>query len=233
MNKIHDNGVNQGIAGDIVHLMNVIGNLHLHVSGEGKVDFLGGAGPTNGWVGMASSVISGDTGCMKPYDDNPKCALDAVIEYLRYLVPVPHLNSSEYEKFTPTKEKWEEFITTIETEMKALKEADYKVKYSFKMVKDGETIVVVTMKPLCNAFVVGEFRATRNFIYIGEIQDYDQPMTNAVVITCEDKDFTIQFENLIYYRNRKHRHPRKSDYLLKDPDSDKYVVLPQEDYSIH
>lgn len=233
MIKIHDNSVNQGVADDIVHLMNTIGNLHLHVSGEAKVDFRGGAGPTNGWAGLVSTIISGDTGCMKSYDNNPKCALDAVIEYLRYLEPVPHLNSSEYEEFVPSKEEWDTFVDDIETSMKGLKVSDYEIKYHFGLTKNGVVVTTVTLKPLCNVFVVGEFRATRNFNYIGEIQDYDQPMTNAVVIRCEDEDHTIQFENLTYYRSRKHRWPRKGDYLLKDPNSDKYVVLPQEDYSIH
>lgn len=233
MIKIHDDYVNQGVATDIIHLMNVIGNLHLHVSGEAKVDFLGGVGNTNGWASLVSTIISGDTGCVKPYDGNPKCALDAAIGYLRFMTPVPHLNSSEYEEFVPTKEEWEAFIVTIETEMKALKETEYKVKYSFEMVKDDKVIVTVTLKPLCNVFVVGEFQATRKYNYIGEVQDYDQPMTNAIVISCEGKDHTIKFEHLIYYRSRKHRFPRKGDYLLKDPDSENYVVLPQEDYSIH
>lgn len=234
MIKTHEDATNQTIATDIIHLMNTIGNLHLHVSGEAKVDFRGGVGLTNGWAGLVSTIISGDTGCMKPYDGNPKCALDAVIKYLRYLEPAPHLNSSEYEEFVPSKEEWDKFVDSIETEMKALKVTDYAVKYSFELINsDGELVATVTLKPLCNVFVVGEFRATRKYTYIGEIQDYDQPMSNAVVITCEGEDHTIQFENLIYYRNRKHRWPRKKDYLLKDPDSDKYVVLPQEDYSIH
>lgn len=233
MIKVHDNGVNQGVADDIVHLMNTIGNLHLHVSGEAKVDFRGGVGTTSGWAGMVSTIVSGDVGCMKPYDNNPKCALDAVLRYLRQLEPVPHLNSSMFEEHVPSKEEWEEFVTGIETDMKGLKVSDYVVKYTFKLNKNGVDVVVVTLKPLCNTFVVGEFRATRKYDFIGEIGDYDQPMTNAVVITCEGKDHTIQFENLSYYRSRKHRWPRKGDYLLKDPDSDKYVVLPQEDYSIH
>lgn len=235
MIKTHEDDINQDIATDIIHLMNTIGNLHIHVSGEGKVDFVGGAGDSSGWCGMVSTIISGDAGCMKPYDNNPKCALDAAIKFLRYLEPVPHLNSSINDKHVPTLKAWLDQVSIIETKLKALKETDYSVKYVYeiKLEEEGEPVIVITLKPLSNVFVVGEFQATRKFDYIGEIQDYDQPMSNAVVITCEDKDFTIQFENLIYYRNRKHRWPRKKDYLLKDPDSDKYVVLPQEDYSIH
>lgn len=171
---------------------------------------------------------------MKPYDNNPKCALDVIIEYLRYMELVPHLNSSEYEKFVPSKEEWKDFIDTIETEMKALKVTDYKGEYTFTFSNANKVpLVTVNLKPLCNVFVVGEFRATRNFNYIGKIQNIDESTTNAIVITCEDKDFTIQSEDLVYYRNRKYKNPRKGDYLLKDPDSDKYVVIPQEDYSIH
>lgn len=42
MAKIHDDSTNQVIADDINHLINIIGDIHLHISGEGKVDFLGG-----------------------------------------------------------------------------------------------------------------------------------------------------------------------------------------------
>lgn len=230
------NEVNQQIASELLRLNHSFGNLYLHISGEGKVDFRGATGDNCGWVGMLKVIISGDIGCMTPYDDSyDVCALDNALELLYGLDTCPHLNSSANEKYVPSAEEWKKFVDSIKEELKNLTVTTYKSSYKFKLTRDEtgeEPVVTVRIEPLCNAYVAGEFNAADKYEYLGVIEDYDQPKINHcwIVVNGEAID-DIEMERVIHFRHRNY-HPRKGDYLLYDAEKNIYVVLPQEDYHI-
>lgn len=222
---------NEQIATELVDLMHSFGNLLVHVSGEGKVDYrISGMG--SGWLGMIKVILSGDVGCMKPYKGYDTCAFDQAIEYLLSLEMVPHLNSSINEKYTVTPEAWNKFVLGIKEECSFVGRAQ--PKYFFKLLaEDGKTVVTtVSLEPLCNEFVVGEFQAGKQYEFIGVITDYDQPKINSCFINVEEKEYEIELAKLIHFRHRKFL-PGKGDYLLHSPEKGLYVILPKEDYSIH
>lgn len=223
---------NELIRSELIKVMSLIGDLWIHVNGEGKIDFAD-VFKRPAHAAMVQSIIAGDIGCLTPYEGYEDCALGNAIDLLYQMDPVPHLNSSAFEKYVPTIEEWKEFVDSIKKHMEDLSESSYQIKYTFELKKEGEVIATVVMKPICNAFVVGEYSAGNKYELLGEMDDYDQPMIDNVVITIDGKDITIPNNKLTYYRNRIRRFPRKGDYLLRDLKSDNYLVLPQEDYSIH
>lgn len=227
--------INRDISKQLIRLMSIIGNLHVHVSGEAKVDFRGGFGQGNAWIGMTSTIISGDMGCLRPYDKYPTCALDSALDFLYGLECVPHLNSSIFEEHVPDAEQWKLFVNEIEQVMKNLVDENYKKVYMFELkVEDAkEPSVIVTLKPLCNEFVSGEFVAANKYSFLGEISDFDQPKIKSCFIVVEGKEHEIELEKLVHFRNKALWAPEKGDYLLKDEETGIYVVLPKEDYSIH
>lgn len=228
---------NRQLSAELLNLMSKIGNLHLHVSGEGKVDFLGEG--TKGWVGMYSVIYSGDIGCLIPYENYPKCALDNAVEALGALECLPHLNSSINEKYTPDSDQWAKFVLDIKQYFIDMKPGEEKAQYQFKLELAGDDdvllppSVVVTLKPLCNEFVVGEFNATKKYNYIGQITDFDQPKIKNCFIVAEEKEYEIELDKLLHFRNKSRWEPSKGDYLLFNPETSIYVILPKEDYSIH
>lgn len=223
---------NDIIRSELITLMSRIGDLWIHVNGEGKIDF-SDTFKQPATVAMVQYIIAGDIGCLTPYEGYNDCALGNALNLLYQMDPVPHLNSSAFEKYVPTVEEWKEFVDSIKKHMTELSDSSYQVKYLFELKKEGEVIATVVLKPICNAFVVGEYQASNKYEFIGEIEDYDQPMIDNVIITADKKDFTIPNSKLTYYRNRIRWFPRKGDYLLRDTRSDNFLVLPQEDYSIH
>lgn len=224
--------INEALNEEILRLNHTFGNLLVHVSGEGKVDFRA-AGQGSGWLGMIKVIYSGDVGCMKPYKGHDTCAFDQAIEFLMDLDMVPHLNSSINEEYTVSPEVWRKFIQDIKEECSFV--GNPKPKYTFELKQeDGDKVVTtITLEPLCNEFVVGEVTAAKHAEFIGIIKDYDQPKINTCFIVAEDKEYEIDMDNLIHFRHRKFI-PRPGDYLLKHQDKiDVFIVLPQEDYSIH
>lgn len=223
--------INKDISDTLIHLTNTFGNLLVHVSGEGKIDFQ--QKESSSWLGMVKYIISGDIGCMKPYKGFDVSAFDQAIEYLLALENLPHLNSSINEEYVVSSEKWREFILGIKEDLSFV--GSYKKKYFYEL-KGGDSgdviVATISIEPLVNRFVVGEFNAAKNLEFLGELDDYDQPMIKSAVITINGEDMTIGLERLIHFRGRKYQ-PRKGDYLLYDKEKDYYVILPQEDYSIH
>lgn len=236
MSAIDMEVINKDISTELIRLMSRIGNLHVHVSGEGKVDFRGALN-NSAWVGMLSTIISGDIGCMRPYDKYPTCALDNALDFLYNLECAPHLNMGGNEDHVPSTERWQTFIDGIREELTNLTEASYKKQYTYTLFKgdlvDNEVLVTVTIKPLCNEFVVGEYIAANTYNLVGEIEDFDQPKIKSCFITANGEDLEIELDKLIHYRNKKWFQPDKGDYLLHDEKSGVYVILPKEDYSFH
>lgn len=223
--------INRQIGEELVRLMHSFGNLFVHVSGEGKIDFrMEGMG--SAWAGMIKTIISGDIGCMKPYKGFEVCALDQAIDYLINLELAPHMNLSTNEEWVVTPDVWQAFIMEIKDECTFIGKP--KPKYLFELKSlDGETVIAtVAIEPLCNEFVVGEFNAAKSAEFVGEIEDYDQPKIKSCFIRVNGDELEIELDKLIYYRHRKYQ-PRKGDYLLKDVESGYHFILPQEDYSIH
>jgi hypothetical protein len=221
---------NRTISEDLIMLTNTIGNLLIHVSGEGKVDFRQKEGP--GWLSMIKYIISGDIGCMRPYKGYDTCAFEQAIEWLLNLESVPHLNSSVFEEYVVEPEKWREFVLGIKEDLSFV--GAFKKQYIYEL-KGGplgdDVIAVIKLEPLVNAFVTGEFQATRKMEFMGQMEDYDEEL-KFITPTINGKDLKIDRERLVIFRGPKFR-PRKGDYLLFDEEGNYYVILPQEDYSIH
>ncbi|QYN79927.1 hypothetical protein PQD71_gp034 [Kosakonia phage Kc263] len=228
--------LNELVSDELKRLMHRFGNLLVHVSGEGKVDFRGATGDNCGWIGMSKTIISGDLGCMTPYSGFDTCALDVALDFLYNLDLAPHLNSSINEEFVPAPEEWRKFIDGIKVELKNLLEPNFKMRYTFTLYNDEEQkvpVATVRLEPLCNAFVIGEFNAAGKHEYLGVIEDYDQPKINHCWITVNGSTIDdIELKRIIHFRHRRYQ-PRKGDYLLYDAEKDVYIILPQEDYNIH
>lgn len=227
--------LNKTISNDITKLTHRIGNLFIHLSGEGKVDFRGGLGDNSGWAGMVKKVISGDLGCFTPYDGSDVCALDQAFDYLMALDIAPHLNSSLYEEYLVDTSDWLAFLKEAYDKLKGLSSDEYKRRYMFTLKggKDKDIpVVTLRLEPLVNVFVVGEYQSLVKHTFLGEIDDYDQPHIRKAFIMIDGKELEIELNRLICFRHRKYQ-PRKKDYLLHDEENDVYIILPQEDYSIH
>lgn len=223
--------INAHVSEQLTGLMHSFGNLFVHVSGEGKVDFRA-PGMGSGWLGMIKIILSGDVGCMKPYKGYDTCAFDQAIEYLMDLDMTPHLNSSINEEYLVDRETWVKFIQGIKEECSFVGKPLPKYTFELKTADEKHVITTIVLEPMCNGFVVGEYQASKEAEYIGVIEDYDQPKIDACFIQCEGKEYEIELDKLIHYRHRKYQ-PRKGDYLLFNNDKGVYVILPQEDYSIH
>lgn len=224
--------INQHLSDEIIRLNHAFGNLLVHVSGEGKVDFRA-AGQGSGWLGMIKVIYSGDTGCMKPYKGYDTCAFNQAIEFLMDLDMVPHMNLGSNEEYTVTPETWRKFVQGIEEECSFVGSPKKKYVFELKQEDGDKVITTIVLEPLCNEFVVGEVTAAKHCELIGIISDYDQPLIKSCFIVAEEKEYKIELENLIHFRHRKFI-PRKGDYLLRHHENENvYIVLPQEDYSIH
>lgn len=227
----HRDVVNGNISDQVVRLMHSFGNLFVHVSGEGKVDFRA-HGMGSSWLGMIKNVVSGDVGCMKPYKGYDTCALDQTIDFLLNLELAPHMNISTNEEYVVTQDTWRAFVNSIKEECTFIGKPKPKYKFELKTFDGTKVVATVVIEPLCNEFVIGEYNASESAEYIGVIEDYDQPRINSCFIKVNGEDKEYQLDELISYRHRKYQ-PRKGDYLLRDLESKFYIILPQEDYSIH
>lgn len=228
--------MNQLVSDELKRLTHRFGNLFLHISGEGKVDFRGATGDNSGWVGMVKHIISGDVGCMTPYSGYDVCALDSALDFLYNLDLAPHLNSSVNEEYVPAPEEWRKFVDGIKAELKDLVDTNYKTHYSFTFYSDADEkvpVVKVKFEPLCNEFVIGEYNAAGKHEYLGVIEDYDQPKIDKCWILVNGEMMEdVDLKRIIHFRHRQYQ-PRPGDYLLYDEEKDVYIILPQEDYHIH
>lgn len=214
---------------ELMKLMHRFGNLFVHVTGEGKVDFRDKSRTTDTKYGMVKFIISGESGCMTPLQGYDTCALDQAIDKLLSYEVVPRKGKEDsIEEFFG----WEEFVT--ECVRRSIKDtcgtkAYYRYRYPDPT---GGDLLIVTVEPLCNAMVVGEYNAGNDCEYIGVIDDIDKPKIKSHIITVDGKDLEVFDEEMIHFRGLKYV-PKKGDYLLKDPETNYYIILPQEDYSIH
>lgn len=222
------------ITNQLLPLMYDLGNLNLHISGNAKVDFIGAC---PGTVSKISFSISGDRGCLAPYDNSVGCALDDAMAVLFNLSTIPHLNSSEYEKYNISKEGWASFVSSIETTMKQINKENIQQPYAFYVFnylnkKTNETVVTVTVKLEYNSFVLGEYCSNGNVTYHGPIDDYDQPSMNFGIITWEGNDIKVDLNKLFFIANSSGREtcPHKGDILVYDKEADVYIVFQKEAY---
>lgn len=209
-------------------LMHHFGNLSVHVSGEAKVDLFGVTGSGSGWMGMFKTIISGDTGCMYPLEGYDVTALDQVMDILLSIETRPHCNIGDNEKYVIDTDTYKAEILAFKEEIK--NDGKYAVRYQKEIKVDGVTVMVITIEPLCNEFVVGEFGAAKKNEFIGEIDDFDKPYTDSFAIMIGGDEYKVEETKLVTFRKFT---PKKGDYLLKDLDKDVYVIIPGEDYSIH
>lgn len=213
------------------------GDLYLHLSGEGKVSFQGLSDASAS--GFIVTRFDGTFGCMERLIEDCTCALQDAILFMGNLNIVPNLNLDENSKYTLTPEEWNkelsDFAKKIE-ENPFKKDFHHYIYYKDKNGKD-ETVISIVLQPLCNAEVIGEFHASSEAEFLGEVtavkskDGYDTIMFTSdkfafLLETTNDKHL-YDDENCLKYR----RHiPTAGDYLLRDNGSGKLIVLPRRDY---
>lgn len=213
------------------------GNLFLHISGESKVSFLGLKG--NSWNGFITTCFDGDLGCMERLEDERPSALDNAFQFMRDLTITPHLNLDENSKYILTEEEWnselDQFLEFIESNP-SNKTYQHYVYYKGETNKI-ETVITIQLKPLCNTYVIGEYQASNEAEFVGEVTAVKSKDGFDTLIFSRDKfAFLLETtndnhlytnENSIKYREHL---PTKGDYLLRDNGTGKLVILPKNDY---
>lgn len=213
------------------------GNLFLHISGESKVSFLGLKG--NSWNGFITTCFDGDLGCMERLDDERPSALDNAFQFMRDLTITPHLNLDENSKYTLTEEEWnselDQFLEFIESN-------PFNKTYQHYVYHKGETnkietVITIQLKPLCNTYVIGEYQASNEAEFVGEVtavkskDGFDTLIFSrdkfAFLLETTNENHLYTNENSIKYREHI---PTKGDYLLRDNGTGKLVILPKNDY---
>ena len=213
------------------------GNLFLHISGESRVSFLGLKG--NSWNGFITTCFDGDLGCMERLEDERPSALDNAFQFMRDLTITPHLNLDENSKYTLTEEEWnselDQFLEFIESN-------HFNKTYQHYVYHKGETnkietVITIQLKPLCNTYVIGEYQASNEAEFVGEVTAVKSKDGFDTLIFSRDKfAFLLETtndnhlytnENSIKYREHI---PTKGDYLLRDNGTGKLVILPKNDY---
>lgn len=213
------------------------GNLFLHISGESKVSFLGLKG--NSWNGFITTCFDGDLGCMERLEDERPSALDNAFQFMRDLTITPHLNLDENSKYILTEEEWnselDQFVEFIESN-------PFNKTYQHYVYHKGETnkietVITIQLKPLCNTYVIGEYQASNEAEFVGEVTAVKSKDGFDTLIFSRDK-FAFLLEttndNHLYTNENSikyHEHiPTKGDYLLRDNGTGKLVILPKNDY---
>lgn len=213
------------------------GNLFLHISGESRVSFLGLKG--NSWNGFITTCFDGDLGCMERLEDERPSALDNAFQFMRDLTITPHLNLDENSKYILTEEEWnselDQFLEFIESN-------PFNKTYQHYVYHKGETnkietVITIQLKPLCNTYVIGEYQASNEAEFVGEVTAVKSKDGFDTLIFSRDKfAFLLETtndnhlytnENSIKYREFI---PTKGDYLLRDNGTGKLVILPKNDY---
>lgn len=213
------------------------GNLFLHISGESRVSFLGLKG--NSWNGFITTCFDGDLGCMERLEDERPSALDNAFQFMRDLTITPHLNLDENSKYILTEEEWnselDQFLEFIESN-------PFNKTYQHYVYHKGETnkietVITIQLKPLCNTYVIGEYQASNEAEFVGEVTAVKSKDGFDTLIFSRDKfAFLLETtndnhlytnENSIKYREHI---PTKGDYLLRDNGTGKLVILPKNDY---
>ncbi|MGL4614281.1 MAG: hypothetical protein ACRCVV_10385 [Shewanella sp.] len=213
------------------------GNLFLHISGESKVSFLGLKG--NSWNGFITTCFDGDLGCMERIEDERPSALDNAFQFMRDLTITPHLNLDENSKYTLTEEEWD---SELDQFLEFIESNPFNKTYQHYVCRKGETnkietVITIQLKPLCNTYVIGEYQASNEAEFVGEVTAVKSKGGYDTLIFSRDK-----FAFLLETTNDKHLYtnensikyrefiPTKGDYLLRDNGTGKLVILPKNDY---
>lgn len=213
------------------------GNLFLHISGESKVSFLGLKG--NSWNGFITTCFDGDLGCMERIEDERPCALDNAFQFMKDLTITPHLNLDENSKYTLTEEEWNDELLAF---AKYVEENPFQKYFLHRVYHKGEpnddkAVITIELRPLCNTYVIGEYQASNEAEFLGEVTAVKSKDGFDTLIFSRDKfAFLLETtndkhlysnENCIKYREHI---PTKGDYLLRDNGTGKLVILPKNDY---
>ncbi len=213
------------------------GNLFLHISGESKVSFLGLKG--NSWNGFITTCFDGDLGCMERIEDERPSALDNAFRFMRDLTITPHLNLYENSKYTLTEEEWN---SELDQFLKFIESNPFNKTYQHYVYHKGETnkvetVITIQLKPLCNTYVVGEYHASNEAEFLGEVTAVNsEDGSDALIFSCDKFAFLLETtndkhlysnENCIKYREHI---PTKGDFLVRDNGTGKLVILPKNDY---
>lgn len=213
------------------------GNLFLHISGESKVSFLGLKG--NSWNGFITTCFDGDLGCMERLEDERPSALDNAFQFMRDLTITPHLNLDENSKYTLTEEEWN---TELDQFLKFIESNPFNKTYQHYVYHKGETnkvetVITIQLKPLCNTYVVGEYHASNEAEFLGEVTAVNsEDGSDALIFSCDKFALLLETandkhlysnENCIKYREHI---PTKGDFLVRDNGTGKLVILPKNDY---
>lgn len=213
------------------------GNLFLHITGESKVSFLGLKG--NSWNGFIATCFDGDLGCMERLEDERPSALDNAFLFMRNLTITPHLNLDENSKYTLTDEEWN---TELDQFLEFIESNPFNKTYQHYVYHKGETnkietVITIQLKPLCNTYVIGEYHASNEAEFLGEVTAVNsEDGSDALIFSCDKFAFLLETtndkhlysnENCIKYREHI---PTKGDFLVRDNGTGKLVILPKNDY---
>lgn len=213
---------------ELKKLMHNFGNLSLHVTGEGKVDLVGITATGSTWMGMFKTIITGDTGCIYPLPGYDVTALDQVIDILLDIETRPHMNIVDNEKYCIDTESYKSEILAFKEEIK--NDGHYSSRYIKEIKVNGVVVMVITIEPLVNEFVIGEYTAAQKNVFLGPIENYVTFGDDVCKITADSTEYEFNVKDLILYRDFV---PKAGDYLLLDEERKAYVILPGYDYSIH
>lgn len=214
------------------------GDLFLHLSGEGKVSFHGLKGAS--WNGFLVTRFDGDLGCMEPLEPPTLCAYENALKLMRSLHIVPSLNLGENQQYTLTSEQW---LDELDKFVNAIESNPFQKEYShaiYVTLDDGTVVNVINilLKPICNTFVIGEFTASNEGEYLGEItkvlskDGFETLMfsNDRFHFKLETTEGTFDYNDENFLRYRQHI-PHSGDFLVKDPKTNKLIVLPRCDYT--
>lgn len=213
---------------ELKKLMHNFGNLSLHVTGEGKVDLVGVTAAGSTWMGMFKTIITGDTGCIYPLPGYDITALDQVIDILLDIETRPHMNIVDNEIYCVDGESYKAEILAFKEEIK--NDAYYSSRYTKEIKVNGVVVMTITVEPLVNEFVIGEYNAAQKNVLLGQIEDYVGEGDGIINFTADGTSYEFKTSDLVLYRDFI---PKVGDYLLLNEEKGKYVVLPGYDYSIH
>ena len=213
------------------------GDMYLHLSGEGKVSFQGLR--VNSASGFIVTRFDGTFGCMERLIEDCTCALQDAILFMGDLNIVPNLNFEGNTKYVLTPEEWNkelsDFTKKIE-ENPFKKDFHHYIYYKDENDKD-ETVISIVLQPICNNEVIGEYQASNEAEFLGEVTAVKSKNGFDTLIFSLDKfEFLLETtndkhlysnENCIKYREHI---PTKGDYLLRDNRTGKLVILPKNDY---
>lgn len=213
------------------------GDMYLHLSGEGKVSFQGlRDGSASGFI---VTRFDGTFGCMERLIEDCTCALQDAILFMGNLNIVPNLNLDGNAKYVLTAEEWnkELFDFAKKIEENPFKKVFHHYIYYTDENGKNETVISVVLQPLCNAEVIGEFHASNEAEFLGEVTAVKSKDGFDTLIFSRDKfAFLLETtndkhlysnENSLKYREH---FPTKGDYLLRDNGTGKLVILPKNDY---